>query len=293
MRAASARMTAREMNMESRRSSVRQEVPDALAQQLRALREADSPQLNIVLAAARSLGWSTPALADALDMNPPAVSKRIERARARLVDFRPGHPEILATIDEFGIGKPVKIRATLEGKQLAPEKIAELRHVQQQASRVNGAKPVGHPDRRISEEFSAELNRLIEEEGFSPYYLASVMEISHRAITSRLERHHMREPCPSVAGTASGVYFNRKIGDPGQGAPRLTREQRAELRQLWQAYTANRAGARAPLATALRRYLKRGFTLANLAQTMSTREVRVRYGALQVALSGDRAGAGA
>lgn len=305
--------------MNPTRGGARQEVPDTLAEMLRTLHAQDDPMFNSVLAAARSKGWRTPVLASVLQMNPPAVSKRIERARAGVASqiSAPALDELApeerdravalykSAIDaelrqraaEYEIPDPIPTRAMIDGRQLSPERIAALRGMQQVASKVNGAMPVGHPDRRVSEAFSIALARLIDEEGFTPYYLAGVLGISHRAVTSRLERHRMRAPCPSVDGTASGVYYGRKIGDPGQGAPRLSRDERAELRELWQRYATAAPSVRRrrqqELATKLREYTERDFTLANLAQTMSTKDLRVRYGSLQAVLASNREPAGA
>lgn len=279
--------------MTPRDTAPRQQLPADIAEQFRALRDVDNPLLNLLLAAYREKDWSTPTLAAALEMNPPAVSKRIERARSRFDSAEDLLAAAAATRHPAGtsIPKPQRIHAMIDGRQLPPERIAALKGMQQVASRVNGAMPVGHPDRRVSEQYSAELNRLVTVEGFTPYYLAQVIEVSHRAITSRLERHHFRDPCPSVAGTASGIYFGRKIGDPGEGAPRLTAEQRAELRALWQAHADGKRGARTALAAKLREYLEQDFTLANLSQTMTTRDMRVRYGALQAVLGRETVGA--
>jgi biotin operon repressor len=253
----------------------RQMVPEPFAAQLRALFRDHSPHLGPLLAAYHAARWKTPALAAALGMNASAVSKRIERAKK--------DPELEAMMasGEIVIPKPEKIHAMLGGKQLPKEKIAELLEMQRPASRVNGALQAGHPDRIIGEMFSRELYRLVTEDGISPYYLAQVLGVSHRAVTSRLERHGYRLPPPSVAGTPSGFYYGRKIGDPGEGAPRISREQRAELRQLWRAQLEGRRGAAAAMAAKLTEYLDQGFSLANLAQTMSNHDLRVRFTALQ------------
>lgn len=257
----------------------RQMVPEPFAAQLRELFAGHSPRLGPLLAAYHDAGWKTPALAAALGMNASAVSKRIERARQ---DFE---LEAMLASGEVTIPKPQKIHAMLDGRQLSAERIAELLAMQGPASRVNGALQPGHPDRIMGEKFSRELHRLVVEENFSPYYLAQVLKVSHRAVTSRLERHGYREPPPSVAGTPSGFYYARKIGDPGQGAPRISREQRAELRRLWQAYLDGRGRAGAAMAAKLTEYLDQGFSLANLAQTMSNNEIRVRFTALQDVLA--------
>jgi hypothetical protein len=190
-------------------------VPEEFAALLRRLHDDEDPLLNLVLTAARSAGWRTPALADTIGLRPAAVSKRVERARRALREEGRSCGEALdALLPGVTIPQPAPLRVTLDGKQLSPEAIAELKRQQLISSRVNGAMPADHPDRRVSEEFSAELNRLVVEEHFTAYYLARVLELSHRAITSRLERHLYRDPCPSVAGTPSGEYRNRKIGDP-------------------------------------------------------------------------------
>lgn len=201
--------------MESRRSLSPQEVPEGFGALLRQLRDDDrSGVLNALLAACRTQGWRTPSLAKALQMNPPAVSKRIERARRQARNNEPGWRDVAAEVEKVEIPKAPQVQAMIDGKQLPDDKIQELLQMQRVAARVNGAMPADHPSRRVSEALSQELNRLIAEEGFSPYYLARVLGRSHRAITSRLERHHFRDPCPSVAGTPSGEYRNRKIGDP-------------------------------------------------------------------------------
>jgi hypothetical protein len=289
--------------------------------QLRRLHANDDPLLNYVLAAAREHGWSTPVLARALDTDPPtkppAVGKRIERARRvmresqtppDLTSMSPEEAErakrrhedqlrLQRRLSELKIPDAPKVQAMIDGKQLTDAEIVALARKQRVASKVNGALPAGHPKRQVSEDFSAELNDLVEKRHFSPYYLARVLGVSHRAITSRLERHHFRKPCPSVAGTASGVYFGRKIGDPGTGAPRLNRVQRAELRTLWHASQdmetppAGRRRATADLALALHGHLKDKFTLANLAQAMSTKDAKVRSADLQRVLDTALAGA--
>jgi hypothetical protein len=203
------------MESRSSRPPQLQGLPEEFAGVLRRLRDADDPRLNLVLAGARKAGWHTPTLAATVDLGAAAVSKRVERARRALRNADPVATALMREIDrDISIPDPPKRRVTLDGKQLPEPDIARLKQWQLTASRVNGAMPAGHPDRRISEKLSRELQRLIDEEGFTAYYLARVLGLSHRAVTSRLERHHFREPCPSVAGTPSGEYRNRKIGDP-------------------------------------------------------------------------------
>lgn len=277
--------------MEPRWSLAPQEVPHDLAVHLRRLRDADrGATLNALLAAAHEREWRAPSLARALDMNPPAVSKRIERGRRAARNQEPGWQTIAAEIAVIEIPDAPPARTVAGGRELPQAKIDELLALQAVAEKVNGAMPADAKERRDSERLSAELHRLVSEEDIRPAYLARALGRSHRAIISRLERHHFREPCPSVAGTASGQYFGRKIGDPGQGAPRLTREERAELRALWEGSRDGRSArerrsARGKLATRLRRYLREGFTLANLSQAMSTKDVKVNVGSLAALLA--------
>lgn len=276
-----------------------QDLPADFAALLRSLRDVDNPLLNALLNACRAKGWKTPSLARGLGMADPAVGKRVQRARQHAAEAAAGDPRraaeqqrITAVLAAHQIPDLPKVQAMIDGRQLDPEKIERLRGMQTIAARVNGARPADHPDRRISELLSALLAELVTA-GFSPYYLAAVMGVSHRAITSRLERHHYRQPPPSVAGTSSGEYFGRKIGDEGHGAPRLTREEREELRAAWARYAAagserTRVRWRNHLARQLTQYRERGFSLANLAQAISTPDHRVRYASLQQVLAGAR-----
>jgi hypothetical protein len=117
---------------------------------------------------------------------------------------------------------PARPAAMMNGKQLTRQEIDNLISLKDQAAKVNGATPaqvevdgkkVKHPLRKASEDYTKLLNDLITKRGFTPYYLAREVGVTHRAITSRLERHGYRTPCPSVQGTPSGVYRGRKIGE--------------------------------------------------------------------------------
>lgn len=209
--------------MQARRSLPLQGVPEEFATLLNRLHDDEDPLLNLVLAAARSKGWRTPALAETIGLRASAVSKRVERARRQVRGEQTSMTaaELQKAIDKamarhapgLDVPRPQQLQVTLDGKQLPAAAIAELKEMQEVSARVNGAMGKEHPSRRVSEQFSAKLQRYVDE-GFTPYYLARVLDLSHRAITSRLERHHFRTPCPSVAGTPSGEYRNRKIGDP-------------------------------------------------------------------------------
>ncbi len=274
--------------MQQPRNILPQEVPDRFADQLREMRDAGDPRLNAVLAAARSKGWRTATLAQVLNMNPTACSKRIERAEpptadavARLnlniaankmaeignmkvqrllrdaeasafprlslamaseklaalnVELRPVRTARRAIeralaytqperADISGVeipDPPARPAAMMNGRQLSREEIDELITMKDLAAQVNGATPameeiggekVKHHLRKASEDYTARLDDLISKRGFTPYYLARELGVTHRAITSRLERHGYRTPVPSVRGTPSGVYRGRKIGE--------------------------------------------------------------------------------
>lgn len=281
--------------MEPRGGLAPQQVPHTFAALLQGLRDADDPLLNPTLAASRTRGWRTPTLARALGMNPSAVSKRIERARAAArgnavlaqalaleasltetarSSSTPPTPaaeleELARRVAELDIPEapaPVRVRANKDGKQMPAEQIEKLIEMCQIAERVNGATPSDHSSRATSKLFSAELNRLIVKEGYSPNYLATILDRSHRAITSRLERHGFRDPCPSVAGTPSGEYHDRRIGDPGEGVARISPALRDALRRGW---VESQQAPDAPLLrVAVEAALAQDFTLAAVAQVL-------------------------
>lgn len=275
--------------MQQPRNILPQEVPAKFANQLRKMQRTGDPRLNAVLAAARSKGWRTAALAQVLNINPTACSKRIERAEPPTADAiartnlmiaaakmaeignleiaenlqsqaessfpreaLSGAAEELAKLDAtrrpvrtarraveramaysqpdradvsaISIPEPpVRPAATMNGSRLSRKEVDDLVALKEQASKVNGATPavaevggveVKHPLRKASEEYTARIWELISKRGFTPYYLARELNVTHRAITSRLERHGYRRPVPSVRGTPSGVYRGRKTGEP-------------------------------------------------------------------------------
>ncbi len=211
--------------MQTRWSPSPQEVPHDFCVLLRRARDADRGiMFNALLAAAAARRWRARSLASALDrpeapVSAAAVSKRIERGRRAMRDRDPGWLEVADEVARIDIPEAPPARVVVKENTLPPAKIAELLEMQEVSSKVTGAMPADHPSRRVSERFSAELNRLVNEENIRPSYLARELGRSHRAIISRLERHHYRRPCPSVAGTPSGEYRNRKIGDPMQASP--------------------------------------------------------------------------
>lgn len=293
------------------------DLPTPFAERLRSLRDVDNALLNALLAACRDQGWPTPALARGLDMNAPAVSKRIQRARKHQADARAArqtrraarhgaplaaaawaarqtqitdYERVRAQVAREQVPAFEKIHAMADGRRLDRATVTQLQAWQQISSRVRGSTPADSEDREISKKLSALLHQLIEEQGFTAYYLSQELNVSPRAITSRLERHQHRDPCPSVAGTSSGTYFGRKIGDPGAGAPRLGHQPRQQLRTSWARYRSadnprTREQARLELISQLREYLAQDFTLANLAQAMSTGGCRVRFNELRAAFA--------
>jgi hypothetical protein len=274
--------------MQQPRNFLPQEVPAEFADQLREMRDAGDPRLNAVLAAARAKGWRTATLAQVLNTNPTACSKRIERAEPATVDAVARLNLVIAADKMREIGNlraanafrasahsdfpskglaeaaeqlaklngdlrpvrtarraieraraysqpkradisaveipvpPARPAAMMNGRQLDEELLDRLIVLKDQAAKVNGATPalaevdgkkVKHPLRQASEDYTALLDDLITKRGYTPYYLARVLGVTHRAITSRLERHGYRTPVPSVRGTPSGVYRGRKIGE--------------------------------------------------------------------------------
>lgn len=147
-------------------------------------------------------------------------NRRVRTALRNLEKAREYEPAPRASIDSNEVPEPIevpeprRIQAMMNGQRLPLTEVERLLGMKEIASRVNGAMPADHPDRRISEAYTAELAQLVSKKGFTPYYLAKELGVTHRAITSRLERHGYRKPCPSVAGTPSGQYRGRKIGEP-------------------------------------------------------------------------------
>lgn len=167
-------------------------------------------------------------LADAADMlrSLGTENRKVRTALRNLDKARTYEPAPPVQIDGDEVPEPIevpeprRVQTMMNGQRLPLTEIEKLLEMKAVAKRVNGAVPADHPDRRVSEAYTAILYELIKEKGFTPYYLAKELGVTHRAITSRLERHGYRTPCPSVAGTPSGQYRGRKIGE---SAPAETR----------------------------------------------------------------------
>lgn len=155
------------------------------------------------------------ALLDKMSVDRRSV-RTAKRAIERAVDYvQPPRADISGIdIPE----PPSRPAAMMNGQRLTPEEKEYLAEMMAAAKKLNGATPATlnghkHPLRQASESFSKHLNDLITKRGFTPYYLARELGVTHRAITSRLERHGYRTPCPSVRGTPSGMYRGHKIGE--------------------------------------------------------------------------------
>lgn len=196
----------------------RQKVPDDFAKTLRALaadatnggnlgRTEASVRLNAVLMMARTQGWTTSALAEALGISHQAVSKRANQGRVRK-DI----PDVpLPPRRRTPMPAPPKRQLLIK-----PEIAERLREMQKIAETVNGATPDDDPRRAVSVEFTAALASLVEQ-GVTVYQIAKVLGINHNAVRSRLARHGYRKPAPS-----DPVYLGRQSRGPYTRRPRKT-----------------------------------------------------------------------
>lgn len=145
------------------------------------------------------------------------AARQAARGLERAAQHRPPRRPDLKDITIPPASKPAP--AMMNGRRLDPDLVTALRGQQAIAAKVNGAMRASHPHRRIGEEFTRTLAQLIDRDGYTLYYLAQELGVTHRAIASRLERHGYRPSCPSVAGTPSGTYYRRKVGDLKSGTP--------------------------------------------------------------------------
>lgn len=156
--------------------------------------------------------------------NVPRWQARLNTAMREIDRGREYEPTPPPDISDVEIPVPVRgRRAMLDGRTLTDPEIEKLREMARIARHTNGAAEVGDEARLISEEYTRQLRHLtqpVEEggRGFTMYYLAKVIRVTPRAIRSRLERHGFLPPVPSIAGTPSGVYLNKKIGGSRKGA---------------------------------------------------------------------------
>lgn len=179
-----------------RRSPIRpvdvahQVVPDGFAETLRSLRRTRDRRLAMTLRLAAQEGWTYVALAQPLG---------ITRERVRqLANGATGHAN--------GVDiPPPPYRPDPEPKPAPPppppalgkDEVGHLRRMWKKVKTVNGATPVDHPLRELSQQFTGEL-AAAHDRGVSVYMLAKQLGVSHGAIRFRLGRHgHLPLP-PSM-----------------------------------------------------------------------------------------------
>lgn len=179
---------------------VNQKLPDDFAALLlRFAAEESRERMDSLLANAKTNGWSLAALAEPFDCSREWIRLRVKRSRPMAglppIPLPPRIPTPMPVPDR---------RLRLRGDQ-----VTELREMAAVASTVNGALEPGHPARRVSEQFTAQLAAYVKQ-GITAYYLGQVLGVTANAITFRLARHGYRAPNPSQA---SAAYLNRKVGE--------------------------------------------------------------------------------
>lgn len=166
--------------------------PDPLATarfvgELNDMRASRDPRLSPTLRAAYKEGWPLVRLAELLHIKPQAVSQRVASAAAYPRHLLPHIPPPPLPMERVMRPREPKTQSTRP--ETTPEVRAQLKEMWAQAKNVNGTTPVGHPDREVSEQLTALMNQLIEEEGISKGHLARVLGCSVPAISMRLARH--------------------------------------------------------------------------------------------------------
>lgn len=225
-----------------------QTLPPGFAAELRRMRESRDPRYGATLILARMNGWTYQSLAAAVGVSRQAVEQLIARSTLDAAGRMPDIP--------LPPRKPQPEPKPPRRRLLVNDELAErLREMQRIAATVNGATPADAPERRVSEEFTAHLNALVQQ-GVSMKHLADVLGVRHNAVKSRLARHGYRDPSPSQpdkylgrpSDRAAGQQTHCKHGHPLSGdnlymLPKQgTRVCRACQRRRAAAYYARKTG---------------------------------------------------
>lgn len=175
---------------------------DQFAATIRSMYTANDSRLNVLLRRAREAGWTLKVLGQAIGITCEGV---------RVRSMKPGSDEDLPNVPAWPRKPPKPARAP-KGQPTVPADTAErLRRLNVVARTVNGAVPAGDPKRRASEELSALIADLIDNQGVAGAEVARTMGVPWGTVRARMARHGYRKSAPSQA---KNVYRNRKIGDP-------------------------------------------------------------------------------
>jgi transposase-like protein len=91
--------------------------------------------------------------------------------------------------------------------QPSKEEIKRLTMLQRRATRVNGATPADHPDRKASVELTQLIDQLVSRK-VSMGQIARILGVTRGAVASRLMRHGFRKAYPSI----TDVYKGQPVG---------------------------------------------------------------------------------
>lgn len=161
-------------------------LPSETAEMLRAM---DRREQSVYMIRLIDKGWTYQSIADVMGFSRQAIEQRVAKAREQGL-VASGLPPVPPT--------PVREVERTRFATLPEDVIASLREMQQVARTVNGGTRSDDPRREVAVQFTARLVELVEE-GWTLYYLAQVLGVTHAALHSRLGRHGYKEIYPSQA----------------------------------------------------------------------------------------------
>lgn len=173
-------------------------IPEEFADVLRGLHAQRGRQarLNYLLSLMHEAGWTYPECGAALGCSGQAILKRVAKARSfgdqPDIPLPPPRPKSQTLLQ-----REAAQAARAAKPKLDDEMVQTLRDMYAVAQTVRGGTPADHPSRRVSEEFTAELAQL-RDQNYNMAEVARRIGMTYQTVRARFGRHGYKTNPPSA-----------------------------------------------------------------------------------------------
>lgn len=173
-------------------------IPEEFADVLRGLHAQRGRQarLNYLLSLMHEAGWTYPECGAALGCSGQAILKRVAKARSfgdqPDIPMPPPRPKSQTLLQ-----REAAQAARAAKPKLDDETVQTLRDMYAVAQTVRGGTPADHPSRRVSEEFTAELAQL-RDQNYNMAEVARLIGMTYQTVRARFGRHGYKTNPPSA-----------------------------------------------------------------------------------------------
>lgn len=186
------------VHTEGRRVRAPRVIPEEFAELLRGLHAQRGRQarLNYLLSLMHEAGWTYPECGAALGCSGQAILKRVAKAQSfgdrPEIPLPPPYPTSQTTLRREAAQAARAARPKLDS-----QRVQALREMYAVAQTVRGGTPADHPSRRVSEEFTAQLAQL-RDQNYNMAQVARLIGMTYQTVRARFGRHGYKTNPPSA-----------------------------------------------------------------------------------------------